>query len=241
MSSQLRALRRLLAEQFPDATPLAERDALRLARPVSTGSATLDAALPGGGLPRGKLTAWLPSGGAAAVLRAACRATLAAGERAAWVDGTRAVTLGWAGEEWRVGAPLVVRPAGRTSALRSAELLLRSGAFALVVLETAAGEEPMGTETVRIARAARDGGTACVALTEHASMAALRVTSQLDARGVRWRHGPFGDPAEPVAVRVHVRARASGWNAGATLLLPITPYDLRCALAAGPDRRGGER
>jgi RecA/RadA recombinase len=283
--SEVRALRRLLAEQFPDATPLAERDALRLARPVSTGIGALDAALLGGGLPRGKLTAWTPAGGAAAVLRAACRATLAAGERAAWVDAAHAVPLAWAEGvadardgvpraaphgaphdaphdaphgaradardtplrdargilRWRDDAPLVVRAGERTSALRGAELLLRSGAFALVVLETAPGEEPRGTETVRVARAAREGGAACVVLTESASMAALRVSSRLDTRGVRWRHGPFGDPAEPVDVHVDVWARASGWNAHVRLALPVTPYDLRCALAPGPDRRGAAR
>jgi hypothetical protein len=240
VSSQVRDLKRLLTERFPTATPLAERDALRLARPVATGIVALDLVLPGGGLPRGKLTAWTPTGGAAAVLRAACRAALARGERAAWVDAAHAVSLGWAreGNEWTEGAPLVVRPNGRTSALRSAELLLRSGAFALVVLEAAPGDEPQGTETVRLARATRDGGGAGVVLTESASMAALRVRSSLDVRNVTWRRGPFGDPAEPVEVIVDVRARASGWNAHARLKLPVTSYDLRCALEPGPDRRG---
>ena len=40
---------------------------------------------------------------------------------------------------------------------RSAEELLRSGGFALVVL---AGAEPRGAETVRLTRATRDGGSA---------------------------------------------------------------------------------
>jgi hypothetical protein len=244
MSAQVRALRALLAEQFPDATPLAERDALRLARQVATGIGALDAVLPGGGLPRGKLTAWAPAGGSTAVLRAACRAVLAGGERAAWVDAARTRPLGARWEsalhapDHPSDAPLVVHPAGRVSALRSAELLLHSGAFALVVLEPATGAEPQGTEVVRLARAARGGGSAFVALTAGGAMAALRVTSRLDARGIRWRHGPFGDPAAAVSARVSVRVRAAGWNAAADFLLPVAPYDLRCALDPhAPDRR----
>ena len=45
-------VRRLLAERFPDARPLVERDAEALARPVPTNIPALDRALPGGGLPR---------------------------------------------------------------------------------------------------------------------------------------------------------------------------------------------
>ena len=249
-----RALRALLAEQYPEARPLAERDAAATAPPVRTGHAALDAAFPGGGLPRGKLTAWAPGGGATGVLRAACRAVLAAGERAAWVDGTGARSAAWTGT-WspypealafagpaRADAPLplLVESDDRTDALRCAEHLLRAAAFALVVLEPAeGGGAPQGTETVRLTRAARDGGSALVVLTERGSMAALRVASRLDARGVRWRHGPFG-PAAPVAVRARVQARALGWHARAEVVLAVAGYDLRDALEPGRDRRGGD-
>lgn len=241
MSTQVLALRALLAEQFPDATLLAERDARRLAPQLSTGIGALDAVLPGGGLPRGKLTTWTPAGGSTAVLRAACRAVLAGGERTAWIDAGRGLPLG-GGWEASARVPLVVQPVDRLSALRSAEMLLHSGAFALVVFEPASDAEPQGAEVVRLARAARGGGSAFVALTAGTSMAALRITSQLDVRGVRWRHGPFGDPAAAVRVRVRVRVRASGWNAAADFLLPVAPYDLRCALDPNAaDRRGSAR
>ncbi len=239
----VRALRALLAEQYPDARPLAERDAQRALRPLPTGFAALDGALPSGGLPRGKLTAWAPAAGAAAVLRSACRAVLAAGERAAWVDATRSLTAAWSpGAEARGAAalPLLVHPRDRTDALRCAECVLGSGAFALVVVEPAPGDEPQGTETVRLTRAARDGGAALVVLTERGSMAALRVAARLDVHGVRWRHGPFG-PAAPVAVRAEVRVRALGWNARAELTLAVAGFDVRDALEPGPDRRGAGR
>jgi hypothetical protein len=239
----VRALQALLAERYPDARPLVERDAQRALPPVATGVGALDAALPGGGLPRGKLTAWAPEGGAAAVLRSACRQAIAGGERAAWVDATRLLTAGWApaGAGAEAGAaawplPLLVYPRDRTDALRCAECVLASGAFALVVLEPPPADEPVGTETVRLARAARDGGAALVVLTERTSMAALRVAARLDVRGVRWRHGPFG-PAAPVAVRADVRVRALGWNARADVTLAVAGYDLRDALDPGPDRR----
>lgn len=260
VSAQLRALRQLLADRFPDARPLVERDAHRVARSVATGLEGLDGALPHGGFPRGKLTVWVPTGGAAAVLRAACRSTIAGGERAAWVDASRTVTFGWgeksaqhhstmapptrrmrempteAGHEWSDGTPLVIHATDRMAALRCAEALLASGAFALVVLD---GAEAMGTETVRLARAVREGGGAFVALTERGSMAAVRITSRLDPHGVRWRSGPFGDPAELVEVRAEVRVRALGWNARADLRFPVARYDLRDALEPGaPDRRG---
>ena len=241
-------VRRLLAEQFPDARPLIERDAGRLARPVSTNIPALDRALPGGGLPRGKLTAWAPAAGAATVLRSACRAAIAGGERAAWIDGTETLTYGWGRSSQSEadgvdadgggGLPLLVQPNDRMNALRCAELVLRSGAFALVVLEMAAGSEPAGTETVRLTRATRDGGAALVALTERGSMAALRITSRLIPHGVRWQRGPFG-AAAPLEVRAEVRARALGWNERAEVTLAVAAYDVRDALDLRPaDRRG---
>jgi len=78
-------LRVLLSRRFPDAVPVPE-DGARRSEPVPVGVTGLERAFPAGGLPRGRLTAWLPQGGAAAILRAACRATIADGERAAWID-----------------------------------------------------------------------------------------------------------------------------------------------------------
>ena len=233
MSATVLALRHLLRQRFPDAAPLAERT-----RAVATGLGAVDAALPGGGLPRGRLTAWSSGGGATAVLRAACLTTVAAGERAVWVD-----ALAVAGPDWEEG-PLLLRPAGPLGAFRSAETVLRSGAFALVVL---AGAEPEGTVRVRLARAAREGGAAFVALTAGAPsapgrgglLAALRVASRIIPHSYRWRRGAFADPAAPVAATVEVRARAMGWNQRAEVTLPVAPCDLRVPVGASlADRRG---
>src|SRR5437870_2578607 len=98
---------------------------------------------------------------------------------------------------------------------------------------------PEGTETVRLSRAAREGGVALVTLTTHASMASLRVTSQILRETYRWRKTPFGDPAEAQEVMIRVRARSLGWNRSADFPVPVVPYDLRMSLEPGVvDRRG---
>ena len=225
MSATVLALRQLLRQRFPDAAPLAER-----ADAVATGLGAVDAALPGGGFPRGRLTAWASDGGATAVLGATCLTTVARGERAAWID-----AAGVAGPGWEAG-PLLLRPAGALGAFRSAEALLRSGAFALVVL---AGAEPLGATRVRLARAAREGGGALVALGASPSLAALRVRSRLRADDYHWRPGPSGDPALPVSAVVEVRARATGWDRRALVRLAVAPCDARVPVGLGlADRRG---
>ncbi|CAN5629302.1 hypothetical protein BH23GEM1_BH23GEM1_03940 [soil metagenome] len=225
--SALPALRELLESRFPDATPLTHRTA----EPVATGIPGLDQILPGGGLPRSRLTVWLPKGGATAILTAAAQKAVASGERAAWIDGLGSIS----GPYWKEG-PLLVRPKSRKTALRGTEELLRCGGFALVVLS---GIEPDATETVRLSRAAREGGGAFVALTPHAAMASLRLTSSILPRGSDWDASPFGEPAHVRRARILVRAHSLGWSAKTELVLPVSQHALRCALDAGiVDRRG---
>ena len=225
--SALPALRELLEQRFPDATPLTHRTA----EPVATGITGLDKILPGGGLPRSRLTVWLPRGGATAILTAAAHKTVASGERAAWVDGMGCIS----GPYWRDG-PLLVRPRSRITALRGTEELLRCGGFALVVLS---GIEPDATETVRLSRAAREGGGAFVALTPHAAMASLRLTSSILPRGYDWDPSPFGEPAQVRRARVLVHAHSLGWSAKTELVLPVSQHVLRSGLDSGiVDRRG---
>src|SRR3954468_13907257 len=104
MSDRNSAIRALLEQQFPDAIPVIHRTA----EPVATGIEVLDAILPGRGLPRGRLTVWMPQGGATAVLRAACHTTVAQGERAVWIDGLGTV----AGPFWG-GGRISAGPANR--------------------------------------------------------------------------------------------------------------------------------
>jgi hypothetical protein len=230
MPTSVAALRALLEQHFPDATPITHRTTEQIA----TGIGALDRALPSGGLPRGKLSVWAPQGGATAILRAACHATIAAGERAGWVDADGVV----AGAFWEEG-PLLIRPKSRILSLRSAEELLRCGGFALLIL---AGAEPHGVETVRLTRAAREGGGALVALTTSAVMASLRLTSRILPQSYRWQRTPFGDPAEVQDVVVQVRARALGWNARAEFPIPVRRHELRLSLEPQlVDRRGVSR
>jgi len=90
--------------------------------------------------------------------------------------------------------------------------------------------------------AAREGGGALVTLTSHASMASLRMTSQILCETYRWRKTPFGDPAEAQEVMIRVRARSLGWNRSADFPVPVVPYDLRMSMEPGlVDRRGVDR
>jgi RecA/RadA recombinase len=231
MSTSVAALRALIQQRFPDATPLT--GGAQTTEHVATGISALDRILPNGGLPRGRLSAWQPLGGATAILRAACHSAVAEGERAAWIDGDNTV----AGAFWNLGESdglFLVRPKSRLHALRAAEELLRSGGFSLLVL---AGCDPQGTETVRLTRTAREGGTALVTMGDATSMASLRLTSRV--LRYRWRRTPFGEPAEAMDATVRVHARTVGHNAHAEFPLPVMNHELRLSLESElADRRG---
>jgi len=176
----------------------------------------------------------MPQGGATAMLRASCLSVVSSGERSAWIDGLGTI----AGQFWEEG-PILVRPANRRNSLRAAEELLRCGGFALIVLT---GSEPAGTEMVRLSRAAREGGSAFVALTSHTSMASLRMVSRIMPHSYVWRRSPFGDPAEACSATIAVRAQSLGWNKKTEIRVPVLSYDVRVALEEGlPDRRGMKR
>jgi hypothetical protein len=229
MATSVAALRALIQQRFPDATPLT--GGAQTTEQVATGIEALDKVLPNGGLPRGRLSVWAPQGGATAILRTACHSVVANGERSAWIDGDNTL----AGASWGDGTGLyLVRPKSRVHALRAAEELLRSGGFSLLVL---AGTEPQGTETVRLTRAAREGGAALVSVGSTASMASLRLKSRL--MHYRWRRTPFGDPADAEDVTVRVGATAAGWSTHTVFPIPVMHHELRLSLeSALADRRG---
>ncbi len=229
MSAQVAALRRTLEERFPGAVPVA----FRTAQAMATGWSALDAALPGGGLPRGRLSVWSGTG-ATAVLRGVCAAALARGERAAWVDAA-CTTSGEA--EW--GGISLVRSHG-ASALLCAEELLRCGGFGVVVL---AGAATTGTARVRLVHVAREGGAAFVeAGSGDGWMAAVKVSSWVPPGGVRWRRDGLGEAVEVDSVGVRLRATALGWSRDAEVDLPVAARDFRLSLEPGlGDRRGAAR
>jgi hypothetical protein len=225
-----RDLRAILDQQFPNATPVPRRER----DTVETSISALDAIFPHGGFPKGRLTVWAPYGGATAIVRTTALATVLAGERVAWIDGQGTV----AGAFWSSG-PILVRPRNRTHALRAADVLLRSGGFALVVLT---GVELEGNENVRLARATHEGGSAFVALTSNAAMAGLKVASSITPSDYLWQRTPHGDPAKVDAVTVHVKVASLGWNRRAKITLHVQSDDPRAALDLSlPDRRGVTR
>lgn len=201
---------------------------------LATGVPGLDRALAAGGLTRGTITTLVgPAGsGLLTVWRAMVAATLATGARVAVVDATRTVApRDFAGLV--PGAPggpgprdqlVFVRPPDPTTAPWCADLLVRSGAFPVVVLD---GAPALGRGVVgRLAQLARDAD------------AALLVTGDddTDVRGsgtvrVRVAVGGSGD------VVLHVEK-------GASRPRPVTvaldrPVVRRLGLhAESPDRRG---
>ena len=202
---------------------------------MATGVGALDRVLPGGGLPRGRLSVWAPGGGATAVLRSACVAGVDRGERVAWVDGSGVLASVFGGD----AAPLVLRPSGRREALECAEELARSGGYGLVVV---AGVETLGGEAVRLSRAVREGGGALVALAREASVAALRLASRIVVEACRWRRGILDEPVAIESVRIEARVRAMGANARAEFELPVEDHEVRLCMEPGlADRRGVRR
>ena len=200
----LDALRRRLAEVLGEPRPEAPG--------LPTGVAALDRLLPGGGLPRGRLTTLVgPAGGGRTTLvRAAAAETLRSGGWVAYVDATRTL----APREWAEVAAgavahavcadrpprlCVVRPHDAARGAWCADVLLRSGAFALVVLD---GAPPLSHATaVRLTRLARDADAALVVLGDPAGDDAAG--GDEGAGGAPGRAGAGGRVVS--AVRVHVR------------------------------------
>jgi hypothetical protein len=198
---------------------------------LPTGVPGLDRALAAGGLTRGALTTLVgPTGaGLTTVWRAMVAATLATGARVAVVDATRTL----APRDFAGLVPagpgahdrlVFVRPPEPTTAPWCADLLVRSGAFPLVVLD---GAPVLGRGvTGRLAHLAREADTA------------LLVTG--DDEGATRLGG---------VVRVRVQGHTSGAVAlhiekGASRARPVTVAMTPAAVrrlglhAESPDRRG---
>ena len=131
--------------------------------PWPTGLPALDAAL-GGGIPRGRITELTGplAVGKTAILRPVVARVLTTGAWVAWIDAGRTLTPApWAdlGERF-----VVIRLPDAKRAAWTADLLLRSGVFGLVVLD---GAPPLSrVHGVRLAQLARERDAACVVL-EH--------------------------------------------------------------------------
>jgi len=184
---------------------------------ASTGLPALDALLPGGGLPRGRVVEWLGprSSGKTALLRAGLARLRGAGESVAWIDAGRTLYApDWTGLVPGEGEFWVVRPRDGAETAWCADLLLRSGAFGAVALHGpggTAGETDLLRRgaTVRLQRLAEEAGALFVVLGE-VPLAALRIGFRPGrvepVRNVPF--GPFLPPARPVWVRVGKRGGA---------------------------------
>jgi recombination protein RecA len=146
----LKLLPRELARFSPEPRP-----GLRFGIPA------LDALLPLG-VPRGHITALdapLGSGGTA-VLLALAEATLQADEAVTLIDAQRTLAPQSAAHLAALGSFWVIRPRGSESAWWCADVLLRTGAFGLVIVDLAPA--PARKIAVRLQRIARDKDTALV-------------------------------------------------------------------------------
>lgn len=189
-----------------------------------TGVAELDAAL-GGGVPRGRVTEVVgPMGaGKTSLVRQLVARVLNEGGWVAWVDATRTLApqdLAQLGERL-----IVVRPHDHTRGAWCADLLLRSGVFALVVLDGA----PVLSRTVgvRLSQLARERDAAFVVLREGTQSSRLGGAVRLQLRPLKQTnattsHATSHAPSH-VAARTHdttiraLHARISAIAPSATL------------------------
>ena len=193
---------------------------------IPTGLRELDAAL-GGGLPRGRLTELIgPLGaGTATLVRSLVGAALDRGQGVACIDASRTLDpAGWASLD--CDYLRVVRPRDPARGAWCADVLLRSGAFTLVVLDSA----PTLTRQValRLVSLARDKDAAFVVVGD-GSVSQVGGAVRMEMKR-RWGGGQRR-PSELTVLRGGLRT---------TIEVPSVIYHPRrlCAHPEGPDRRG---
>ena len=223
---------------------------------LPTGVAALDAVLLGGGLPRGRLTEIAgPTGsGKTTLVRAIVESTVAAHGWVAYVDAQCTLDArDWVhlGDEEGVW---IIRPNDGSRAPWCADVLLRSGAFALVVLDGA----PTLTKSaaVRLTRLARESNAALVLLGDRTGGAsqlggAVRLLLERPTPGNRRTRSHSPPPtSHPV--------KSGEWGVGSarTIMVRVEKggtlrtVEVRCAIGVArrlcthpevPDRRGVAR
>jgi len=126
---------------------------------LPTGLDALDAALASGGFPRGRLTEVVGASGTLTLLRQVVQAAVERGEWVAYIDASRTLApRDWSGLDDR--RLWIVRPPAATRGAWCADVLLRSAAFSLVVLDSA--PTVSRAIAVRLIGLARDSNAAFV-------------------------------------------------------------------------------
>jgi recombination protein RecA len=219
---------------------------------VPTGIPALDGALTDGGLPCGRLTEVLGTlgSGKTTLVRQLVAGALAAGRWVAYVDGTRTLApRDWAGLG-DTGRLWVVRPRDADRSAWCADVLLRSGAFGMVVLD---GGPPLSRPVaIRLTRLARDRDAALVVVGEGPAGtmvgSAVRLLVERAGPGAggrprRWRETPgvrssgaggTGPPARGLRIVVEKGGRHHSVEVGCA----IDMARRLCAYPEVPDRRG---
>jgi len=232
-------------KSLPEAGGSAER--------IPTGSRALDRALATGGIPRGRLTELHGplGGGSTTLVRTIAIQAVKAKRWVAYIDAERTLAprdwaaLGRSGRFW------TIRPPSADKAAWCADVLLRSGAFALVVLDSA----PPLTRAVaiRLERLARDRNAALLVLNEGernsgilgaaARLRCERVAQTSDLRPQTSRLRPQTSDLFLVrsssALQITVAKGGAGGSPHVVEIAYATPLARRlCAHPEVPDRRG---
>ncbi len=200
---------------------------------LSTGIAALDAALANRGVPRGRLTELVGrrGSGKTTLLRALAHATVRRGLGVAYVDAARAL----APRDWaslgRDDGFWVVRPRDPARGAWCADILLRGGAFALVVLDGAPPLTP--PVATRLLRLAHDTNTALVVTGVGDGAPATQLAGALRLRLTRTRHRR----RHAIAITVE----KGGRRTTVEVEYVVSVARRVCAHPEVPDRRGVER
>ncbi|MGQ0640614.1 MAG: hypothetical protein ACT4P6_07565 [Gemmatimonadaceae bacterium] len=230
-------------KQLPEAGGSGER--------IPTGSGALDRALATGGIPRGRLTELHgPLGGGSTTLaRAIAIQAVKAKRWVAYIDAERTLSpkdwaaLGKSGRFW------TIRPPTPDKATWCADVLLRSGAFALVILDSA----PPLTRAIaiRLERLARDRNAALLVLNEgEGRRPVLGATARMRCERFKTRRSSDLRPqtsdlylvrpeVPAVSLNVTVEKGGAGGSPHVLEIAYATPLARRlCAHPEVPDRRG---
>jgi recombination protein RecA len=230
--------------------PLSLAELVRLLPPpasitpaLPTGIASLDAVLLGGGLPRGRLTEIVgqPGGGKTTIARAIVETTVLSHGWVAYIDAQRTldardwVHLGDAEGVW------MIRPHDAARSAWCADVLLRSSAFALVILDGA----PVLSKAaaVRLTRLARESDAAFVVIGERGAATQLggAVRLLVERRTTRRTGIQERRKGEHETHTIGVRVEKGGTLKTVEVSCAIAVARRLCAHPEIPDRRGVAR